>query len=387
MRKIDNFKLSLLIFAFIIMSCNDDTIQSLDKKEQSTNQVKKFKGLVVNHRFDTSLEEIKNTKKGNGVFGFYKKERSNHLKTKGIAFRGGGIDDLSTEVIAKMVEEVSNDFPYANNISQEINADMIRNDFPGLSDEEIEKNIEIIEEYYQKNLDYVVFGKLAKRNNNNELMRKPNAEYAKISCLRKLGVIKSYGGTFGVASAYNALWYAWKEASKFSKEAFPGTNSKDNKQDAYRHVIWSALLCHYYRTISSKTPKLRFAKAIGDANEKCVKNREDSEQMDYHNNAIGRNLYDRNTPYRKFLWMVVGLRSPKVSVLKDETYRLVQNAFLVTGNTDTEKANKIKTGRFDCYKTKEKRWYMVGPPMAQNWRYRYVTVEKCNSNRVVYLKK
>lgn len=107
--------------------------------------------------------------------------------------------------------------------------------------------------------------------------------------------------------------FVFKEAviaTGIAAKEYPGLLGGDTKQDAYRHILWNALLCHNYRTVSSKSPKLRFAKAITDAHEECGQNKEDTHQMDYHNNAIGRKLYNDNTPYRTFLGMTTGLRSP-----------------------------------------------------------------------------
>ncbi|WP_257925331.1 hypothetical protein [Tenacibaculum dicentrarchi] len=38
----------------------------------------------------------------------------------------------------------------------------MNNDFPTLSSEDIQENILLIEEYYQKSLDYLVYNKLTK---------------------------------------------------------------------------------------------------------------------------------------------------------------------------------------------------------------------------------
>ena len=91
--------------------------------------------------------------------------------------------------------------------------------------------------------------------------------------------------------------------------------------------MWNALLAQYYFTISSKASRLGFAKAIADAREgHCGSfNEADARAMDYHNNAIGRQLWDDHTTFRYLFGFRVGLRKPDTSELK--TYCLKAVAY------------------------------------------------------------
>lgn len=59
-------------------------------------------------------------------------------------------------------------------------------------------------------------------------------------------------------------------------------------EDAYRHVLWSYLLTERFGA--------EFAKVITDAHETVPGNTPDERAMDYHNNAVGRDLALRNAP-------------------------------------------------------------------------------------------
>lgn len=407
MKKTNVLKIVGLVLFASFMGCKDEVMETVvEQGKQSAVKRIQFKGLEVNHRFASSVEDLRD-KSYDDLLEFYKKERVMYLKSKGISSKQQ-ISDPTLEAIVKIVDENLTKFPYATeNTSEEGKWRMIKEDFPTLGDKEIQDNIDVIEEYYYKNLDYLVFSELAK-SNNNELLHRRGGYYGNLRCIRRRGAFNRGDGV-SMALALNAFYHASKEAERFSKAAYPRMASGNTKRDAYRHIIWSALLCKYYRTISSKAPKLRFSKAIGDANEVCGGNRPDAKQMDYHNNAIGRSLYNRHTHYRKFLWMKVGLRSPSISKLKYETKKLVDRAVLVKGTSEAQRAYKIRTRQFNCTYSYVKRMkYICGGPEKREantvssriemrrdlplpdgekcWRTYYIRVKKCDGNKVVYLK-
>lgn len=98
----------------------------------------------------------------------------------------------------------------------------------------------------------------------------------------------------------------------------------DTRQDAYRHIIMNALLARHYPTISSKAPRMDFAKKIADWHEDCGCNEVDGKEMDYHNNAIGRQLFADNTSYETFLGATIGLNLPASGTLKHKAFELVE---------------------------------------------------------------
>ncbi|WP_425575602.1 DUF6973 domain-containing protein [Streptomyces gobitricini] len=97
------------------------------------------------------------------------------------------------------------------------------------------------------------------------------------------------------------LWYWWAcwgvaddsyWAAKTAKKAYKNSN----KQNAYRHCIWQAILVWDFGWT--------IAKAFGDAHEVKHKNsknkaqRRDS-QVDYHNNKVGRQIGSQITAWTR----------------------------------------------------------------------------------------
>ncbi len=366
-----------------------------------------YKGLPVVNRLNVPIIDIKN---------------KDGLLAKREELKIINFDEFTLDEIVLVVKEDFIKFPYVTdeNLEQE-KTKLLKSDFPTLSPEDIQENILLIEEYYQKSLDYLVYNKLTKLKENRDYKSKSSKSYDDISdyltdkdktiaCLRKKGVFKSYGGFSSIAGGAMAL-YALKEAANatdIAAKEFPNLKGGDTKQDAYRHILWSALLCDKYLTVSSKSPKLKFAKAVTDAYEECgTDNKEDSHQMDYHNNAIGRKLYNDNTPYRKVLWMKVSLRSPSLSLLKTKTKEMVDDAFFLDNNIGTieERANKIRRGKFNCItKYHKQRRYVCGggsgvnyrgnagppgdgAPDTKCWKTFYVPYQSCNTSKAVYISK
>jgi hypothetical protein len=63
--------------------------------------------------------------------------------------------------------------------------------------------------------------------------------------------------------------------------------------------------------------------------------------MDYHNNYIGRKLWDDNCGYRRIFGRPVGLRRPEISTLKTQAKALVEAGVFIDrtklgGTTESE---------------------------------------------------
>ena len=276
-----------------------------------------------------------------------------------------------------------------------VNFKMIKRDFPNLNERDIMRNEASVERYYDVNLDYEVLQILKKtkkpKKKRDEILRNDigEKESSDISSGGGGGGKSSSSGSSGssgsvssgsgggggssssssvssydpncttqmsgyatdilkyacVAAKISIYGYSWnplKTRYNYSRAAYSlvcsrreaegefGT-SEDNTKDAKRHIYLSALLALNYFTISSKLDRLNFAKVVGDANEECGANKTDAAQMDYHNNAIGRDLFSNNTSYKTYsiLWGAVtityGLNLPSTTTLKNKTISLVNN--------------------------------------------------------------
>ncbi len=69
--------------------------------------------------------------------------------------------------------------------------------------------------------------------------------------------------------------------------------------NAFRHVLWNVLICHYsYKRTKNKQKSVFWAQKVSDLYEKVTQNGSLDKAMDLHNNAVGRinflNLLDKN---------------------------------------------------------------------------------------------
>ena len=223
---------------------------------------------------------------------------------------------------------------FIGQVNSEKNLEMIQEDFPTLTGEQISENIDIIDEYYSQNLDYEVLTDIAEDENTQAKIaaRKNTAkrDWSRFWCI--LGEFQDpwhiitpivttafigipiRSGEFSYIRTVISLYYAEGATDYSEKSSFAHLSSSNTQKDAYRHVLLSAFLAKYYYTVSSKEKRLRFSEAIGNANETCGDNDEDAKYMDYHNNIIGRKLYDNTCSYKtkKVLWWTVtyGLNVP-----------------------------------------------------------------------------
>lgn len=219
----------------------------------------------------------------------------------------------------------------------EENFDMIKSDFSELSNKEIAENIDVIEEYYSKNFDYEVLKNISQ--NQSEIiqnLRRSEGNLAsrslksgdsegfyKRACVIAKAKLAGYGSTLDLV----AMAIASKEAQDSSTSRFDAKEGggQNDRQDAYRHILWSALLAQYSPSVSSKKKPLKFSEFIGNENENCGDdNPIDSKEMDLHNNRIGREIWNRLTRYRKSFGFTVGLRRASLSEIKSEVFDYVQ---------------------------------------------------------------
>jgi hypothetical protein len=123
---------------------------------------------------------------------------------------------------------------------------------------------------------------------------------------------------YGFIRASIAYTIAGSKAKTSSGNFYDGMGEHNTRRDAFRHILWNAWLAKYYFTISSKSRRIGFAKLITDARENfCADpNDDDGKEMDFHNNFIGRKIWDDKTTYRRLFGFIVGLRMPSDARLK-----------------------------------------------------------------------
>lgn len=329
MKKIINFsKLTLFVLILFTTSCKKEFLPTPTKDDV----VKKFKGLEVNHKND--LEAL------NYTIEDYQELYLNRYKST--ARSNATLDDIdypSVETLAQIEEEIIPNYPDVYEMSDE-DIDRIKLDFPSLSDQEIAENLEVIAEYYDKNIQYDYFQELLDNLTQNTF------ENARLS-----------GGYPGGMCSYE-FWYiagkptaaycinkAKNKALEMTNSQFSGQSKSQTKADAFRHGVWNVLIAKYYGTKKKSVTKgVNLAKGFTDRHELCNLDAGIKDwdcEMDYHNNYVGRDYFQKNsyikTKKRKLWFKKKWLVSPSESVIK--------NAFKTKANNATKVGKSVNKVR------------------------------------------
>ena len=360
--------LLFLIGVISFTSCEKEEFIEDPIVEIDTSKLVNFKGLPVDHRFDTPIEDLEAEHNLSYLKMMLNKMKQKVAVKKGITHKSNSSDFPSSDEILEAAKEIMHLFPYQDileqdeyetsglgsiqiadleqqyQLEQDLLAkgkwEMIKQDFPTLTEQEIYDNIEAIDQYYEQNLDYAVFNEIA--NNEDEIAGRVAQRRAKkganknddiynAACILAsfqspwnfVNPLPSFipGGGFNYTLSAIALQIATNQARTTSNNYYTNINGipvdeGNTIRDAYKHLTWSALLAQHYNAIASKHKRLKFSEAITYAYEVCEKNDVDSRQMDYHNNDIGRKIWKDNTHYIKFFGIIVGLNRPSVSRIK-----------------------------------------------------------------------
>ncbi len=357
--------LCMATLLFVTIQCQKTSIEEevlLTEPVQSQTiansmQLPLFNGLPVRHRFATPLEDLhplESIEDVKALYASFKTGTQNSSKTT-------NTEDLpSEEAIYQAAKNVQAEFPYQtvlgdkflSYIENTVNWEMIQEDFPTLTEAQLQEYIHTLERYYSTNLDYLVLKMLAEN---------PTTDDNKNSTqLRTVSELEIYRYTMGVAALYGygyirpSIAYTWAggEATDSSENRYSTLEAGNTRRDAYRHILWNALLAQrYWTVIPSKSIRLNFAQLVTDAREDISPGAADSSEMDIHNNAIGRTIWDNNTGYKRFLGIITGLDFADVTYLKKIIYEAVEenSCFIVKDDENLEDGFQ-----YDIEETKEK---------------------------------
>ncbi|NVK53065.1 MAG: hypothetical protein HWD85_09035 [Flavobacteriaceae bacterium] len=356
--------LSLALFTtFIFTSCTDTTVEDFVVKQELLEKKKPekviyYKGLKVRHRYKASEDELKIKHNKKSLKTLYNKLREKYKKAKksktnSLTIINPDLEDTSlleeelpaNEIIFEAAKTVISQFPYEeiesysalNRVGKEhIYYEMIKTDFPDLTDAEIQANESVIDSYYSDNLDYMVLDEIAQNPSvyeNVATLQSKNSSsidsFVQELAIANCTITNAFFNGFGLVRPIIAYTAAIIEANNSSENHYKSYNLaySNTRKDAYRHMLWNALLAQYYFTISSKSKRVAFAKCVTDYRESgsCnTLNSIDSREMDYHNNAIGRKIWSDNTGYLEVFGFTFGLSLPFVSSLKYEIFEKVE---------------------------------------------------------------
>lgn len=147
-------------------------------------------------------------------------------------------------------------------------------------------------------------------------------------------------------------------------------------------MVFSAFLAQWYFTVSSKSKRLDFAKVVATNHEYCNPNEPDSREMDFHNNSIGRKIWDDNTSYRKLFGRPVGLKRPSDSKLRKEIRKRIDNSscFIVKNIDQDRFPENLQSRNLTIAETKSKILatpshipvYFTGPILESQYKWKRV---------------
>jgi len=297
-------------------------------------------------------------------FVFNKEQREYQLK-HGLQQKSN--DEIDVKLLLETTESVLPYFPYQED---GVDAEMIQNDFPEVNEENYEDHAPIIEDYYSNSLNTVVAKTMndpsfldvldgtggGSGGSNNNPPQLPDFKVIEI----KDGETKEmcfYNNSNTSLLGYLALEESESAANNYAKIHYGNLDRTNTKRDAFRHTIWNALLCRKFKTISSRKKKLNFAIHVSEINEQCGANGYATRQMDYHNNAIGRTIYNSNTTFKKIGWIKTGLNQPSEQQLVTYAKQQVENnpVFIDMSSFSSDKNEAEEKAYFEVKKVTKTR--------------------------------
>jgi hypothetical protein len=351
----------------------ENSVQARSKPKKKI----KYKGHNVNHRFLASENELKEKHSKKYLKKLYNKLRKKHRENGNVASKDVDLDLPNQEAILEAAKVVLPQFPYEKiegyngyGLEEEglINVNLIKTDFSEMSSIDIENNVEIIDEYYSQNLDYLVLNEIAQYPEIYSFRSKASEEAIYIGTMTE-ALLNGYG----FIRSTIAYGLAGNNSTTSSENYYPNIEKYNTREDAYRHILWNAMLAQYYWTIlPSKNKRLGFAALVTNCREILSPNDPDSSEMDYHNNFIGRHLWDVNTGYRRIFGISVGVKLKSTSELKDIMHNQVESygCFIIKDHPNgtefdyTALETKAMILPIDIYTPV----YFVGPIIPQTYR-------------------
>jgi hypothetical protein len=316
--------------AVLIFSCEKENHGNTEVKLDAGERSQSFQELGLDHSYSTPLEALD----------------FEVTDLQSMYFENGGLKSASIhdevyptlEEMATIAEENLSKYP---NVYEMDSLDylMVKSNFPNLSDEQIEENLDIIDEYYTKNLQYdLIVGII-------ELNEK-----------RETSILKSGSYPGGLSS--EEFWYlstrpraissvkdAAEDAEKYAKELY-GHNKGGEQSDAFRHVCWNTLIAKYHAEKKKNIDDgVLLAKQFTNRHEEANKNAGSPDydcEMDYHNNWIGRDYFEGiasiKEKSRKWFGKKKYLDCPNNDTIKKEIKTKVDNGKKVEQTVEAIKA-------------------------------------------------
>lgn len=115
-----------------------------------------------------------------------------------------------------------------------------------------------------------------------------------------------------------------------SNRLFGDLHHEDNRTNAFRHALWNYLICEYcLATAGSPEKTVDWSKKITDLHERLSPNEDLAQEMDLHNNRIGRELFFELSGKEKEVLLILqqmtseAVKVSRVAEIKEEKRKLV----------------------------------------------------------------
>ena len=130
------------------------------------------------------------------------------------------------------------------------------------------------------------------------------------------------------------LGYLWptfkatKECMQVSSEHFGRKHYQNGQANAFRHALWNVLIAKNCLTKKREMEKvLSWTKSITDWHEEAFFSKNLTMKMDFHNNAVGRWLFETNANWssKQFVSSLLALALKAVQITKESNIESYEN--------------------------------------------------------------
>lgn len=137
------------------------------------------------------------------------------------------------------------------------------------------------------------------------------------------------------------LGYLWptfkatKECMQVSTEHFGRKHYQNGQANAFRHALWNVLIAKNCLTNNREMEKvLTWTKKITNWHEEAFFSKTLTMKMDFHNNAVGRNLFETNMncTTEKLIAALLDLLSIAIRITKESNLEQYKNQLVYITN-------------------------------------------------------
>ena len=128
---------------------------------------------------------------------------------------------------------------------------------------------------------------------------------------------------------------ATKECMRISSDHFGRKHYQNGQANAFRHALWNVLIAKFCaRRKLNVTRAINWTKKITDWHEKAFFSKSLPMKMDYHNNAVGRWLFESNSGCSKeeFINSLLALTAKAIQISKESNLELYKNQLVYITN-------------------------------------------------------